>query len=52
MNSLIVYNSPTAYLAGRKVPAEGYVWHTLDASFKLVDRPTFAFQNFNNGRFQ
>ena len=52
MNSLIVYNSPTAYLAGRKVSCEGYVFHTLDASFKLVDRPTFAYHNFNSGRFQ
>jgi hypothetical protein len=52
MNSLIVYNSPTAYLAGRKVPAEGFVLHYNGAAIKLVDRPTFAHHNFNSGKFQ
>ena len=52
MNAFIVYNSPTPYLAGQRIDAEGYVFHTLDTSFKLVDRTSFAYHNFNSGRFQ
>ena len=52
MESLIVYNSPKATLGGMPISCEGYVLTTLDTMFKLVNRPLFAYHNFNSGKFQ
>ena len=52
MESFIIYGTPKCYLPnGYKVAGEGFVLSNEFGMFKLVDRPTFAYANMNQGRF-
>ena len=54
MESFIVTDSPLAFLDDDgyfEVDGEGYVFHTLYGTYKLVDRETFAHANFTKGKF-
>lgn len=54
MESLIVHDSPRCFLPdGTEVVGEGFVFYSESGrSYKLVDRPVFAYTNFTQGKFQ
>ena len=47
MDSMIVTDSPVAYINGEKIVGEGFVLKNSSIIMKLVDREVFAFANFN-----
>lgn len=47
MQSMIVTDSPVAFIDGQKIIGEGFVLKNEKMILKLVDRPVFAFNNFN-----
>ena len=53
MDSMIVHDSPKCYLPdGTEVVGEGFVFYSDSGrSYKLVDRPVFAYTNFTTGKF-
>jgi len=53
MESMIVHDSPKCYLPdGTPVVGEGFVFYSdTGRSYKLVDRPVFAYTNFTSGKF-
>ena len=54
MESMIVVDSPKCFLPdGTEVVGEGFVFYSDSGrSYKLVDRPVFAYTNFTQGKFQ
>ena len=46
MDSMIVTDSPVAYINGEKIVGEGFVLKNSSIIFKLVDRSCFSRQNF------
>ena len=54
MESMIVHDSPRCFLPdGTEVVGEGFVFYSESGrSYKLVDRPVFAYNNFTQGKFQ
>ena len=52
IDTFIVYDSPKCYVEGIQIKGEGFVMTTKYGIIKLIDRPEFAYANFNNGRFQ
>jgi len=53
MDCMIVTDSPKCYLPdGTEVVGEGFVFYSESGrSYKLVDRPVFAYTNFTQGKF-
>ena len=51
LNNTITYFAPKTTLNGNTIMGEGLVFHTVDGSFKVVDRAQFAYANFNQGKF-
>ena len=53
MESMIVHDSPRCFLPdGTEVFGEGFVFHSESSRvYKLVDRTTFSYNNFVNGKF-
>ena len=47
MDCFIVNDSPAAFINGQQIVGEGFVMKNSNTIFKLVDRPVFAFNNFN-----
>jgi hypothetical protein len=47
MQSMIVSDSPVAYINGKKIVGEGFVLKNSSIIMKLVDRSVFAHANFN-----
>lgn len=47
MQSMIVTDSPAAFINGEQIVGEGFVLKNDEMILKLVDRPVFAFNNFN-----
>jgi hypothetical protein len=47
MQSMIVTDSPRAFIGDEEIVGEGFVLKNDKMIMKLVDRPTFAFNNFN-----
>jgi len=47
MNSMIVTDSPVAYINGEKIVGEGFVLKNSSIIMKLVNREVFAYANFN-----
>jgi hypothetical protein len=45
-------NGPAAYIGYDRIDAEGYVMTNEFGMFKLVNRESFSYANFNSGRFQ
>jgi len=45
-------DGPAAYINGNRIDAEGYVMTNDFGMFKLVNRESFSYANFNQGRFQ
>lgn len=45
-------NGPAAYIGTDRIDAEGYVMSNEFGMFKLVNRESFSYANFNFGRFQ
>ena len=45
-------DGPEAYIQGERINAEGYVMTNEFGMFKLVNRESFSYHNFNSGRFQ
>ena len=45
-------SGPAAYLGYDRIDAEGYVMTNQFGMFKLVNRESFSYANFNSGRFQ
>ena len=43
---------PAAYIGYDRIDAEGYVMTNEFGMFKLVNRESFSYANFNSGRFQ
>ena len=54
MECMIVHDSPRCFLPdGTEVIGEGFVFYSESGrSYKLVDRPVFAYNNFTQGKFQ
>ena len=52
IDTFIVHDSPKCYVEGIQIKGEGFVMTTKYGIIKLIDRPEFAYANFNNGRFQ
>jgi hypothetical protein len=50
MDSMIVTDSPVAYINGEKIVGEGFVLKNGSIIMKLVNREVFAFANFNTAR--
>ena len=50
MQSMIVTDSPVAYINGEKIVGEGFVLKNSSIIMKLVDREVFAFANFNTAK--
>ena len=50
MDSMIVTDSPVAYINGEKIVGEGFVLKNNSIIMKLVNRSVFAFANFNTAR--
>jgi len=50
MDSMIVTDSPVAYINGEKIVGEGFVLKNSSIIMKLVNREVFAFANFNTAR--
>ena len=51
MGDCITYCGPEAYLNWEPCDGEGYVYSSLLGSFKLVNRPQFAYANMTQGKF-
>ena len=47
MDSMIVTDSPVAYINGEKIVGEGFVLKNSSIIMKLVNREVFAYANFN-----
>ena len=47
MQSMIVTDSPPAFLNGKQIVGEGFVCKNDEMILKLVDRYTFSYNNFN-----
>ena len=47
MDSMIVTDSPVAYINGEKIVGEGFVLKNSSIIMKLVNRSVFAYANFN-----
>jgi hypothetical protein len=47
MDSMIVTDSPSAFINGQQIVGEGFVLKNDKMIMKLVNRPVFAFNNFN-----
>jgi len=45
-------NGPAAYIGTERIDAEGYVLTNEFGMFKLINRESFSYHNFNSGRFQ
>ncbi len=50
MDSMIVTDSPVAYINGEKIGGEGFVLKTSSIIMKLVSREVFAYANFNTAK--
>ena len=50
MDSMIVTDSPVAYINGEKIVGEGFVLKNDSIIMKLVNREVFAFANFNTAK--
>ena len=50
MDSMIVTDSPIAYINGENIVGEGFVLKNSSIIMKLVTREVFAFANFNTAR--
>lgn len=50
MDSMIVTDSPVAYINGEKIVGEGFVLKNDSIIMKLVNRSVFAFANFNTAK--
>jgi len=50
MNSMIVTDSPVAYINGEKIVGEGFVLKNSSIIMKLVNREVFAYANFNTAK--
>jgi len=50
MDSMIVTDSPVAYINGEKIVGEGFVLKNSSIIMKLVNREVFAYANFNTAR--
>jgi len=50
MDSMIVTDSPVAYINGEKIVGEGFVLKNSSIIMKLVNREVFAFANFNTAK--
>lgn len=50
MDSMIVTDSPVAYINGEKIVGEGFVLKNSSIIMKLVSREVFAYANFNTAR--
>jgi hypothetical protein len=50
MDSMIVTDSPVAYINGEKIVGEGFVLKNSSIIMKLVNRSVFAFANFNTAK--
>ena len=50
MESMIVTDSPVAYINGEKIVGEGFVLKNDSIIMKLVNRSVFAFANFNTAK--
>ena len=51
MGNCITYCGPEAYLNWEPCDGEGYVYSSPLGSFKLVNRPQFAYANMTQGKF-
>ena len=51
MGNCITYLGPEAYLNWEPCDGEGYVYSSPLGSFKLVNRPQFAYANMTQGKF-
>jgi hypothetical protein len=52
MSSLIINDAPLSFIFDEiQVNGEGFVIKNECGTFKLVDRPMFAYANFNSGKF-
>ena len=50
MDSMIVTDSPVAYINGEKIVGEGFVFKNSSIIMKLVNRSVFAYANFNTAK--
>ena len=50
MDSMIVTDSPVAYINGEKIVGEGFVLKNDSIIMKLVNREVFAYTNFNTAK--
>jgi len=50
MDSMIVTDSPVAYINGEKIVGEGFVLKNSSIIMKLVNREVFAYANFNTAK--
>jgi len=50
MDSMIVTDSPVAYINGEKIVGEGFVLKNSSIITKLVNRSVFAYANFNTAK--
>jgi hypothetical protein len=50
MDSMIVTDSPVAYINGEKIVGEGFVLKNSSIIMKLVSREVFAYANFNTAK--
>ena len=50
MDSMIVTDSPVAYINGEKIVGEGFVLKNSSIIMKLVNRSVFAYANFNTAK--
>ena len=50
IESMIVTDSPVAYINGEKIVGEGFVLKNSSIIMKLVNRSVFAFANFNTAK--
>ena len=51
MQSMIVTDSPVAYINGQRIVGEGFVLKNGSIIMKLVNREVFAHANFNLQRW-
>lgn len=52
MGSFIINDAPMSFIFDDiEVDGEGFVMKNEYGTFKLVDRPMFAYANFNSGKF-
>jgi len=50
MDSMIVTDSPVAYINGEKIVGEGFVLKNSSIIMKLVSRDVFSVANFNTAK--